>query len=722
MTSMLTPAAFAMTNNNVSVVSTISDTAENTNLGTLLLKEDSDFADDMKEGKSFTITLPSGIKLDDKTAANMVKFKDLTTGKSIAGDANTVSVSGDYTVTVTLPAEDAGNFEYANQQAIYFTPNIKVDGFDGGDIEATVDGMESGVTSGKYVLGRVATGDKTNASVVKVETIGDSGKEVGGIIRVEERYAGSLGSVPQVGGADQLLFKIKLPSNFNWVTENNQSNGDGTNTTSVSGIAGYKGGNLNISKLEADDNELSVYGTIAYAPGQDRGIFEIHPVISADSDAKFGDVEASVDGKAADIDGADLVIAKYADYSGQVKAVDNAKDVIAGSFDQELAKINIKEDVAGAFVDGRKIRVDFPSWAKVTKATFTKGGANATASAPSGTDSYYEFTYNKPGSGKAEFEIKFEVSAKANASGDIKATVSGKAGATGEAVLGKAITPATITADAKEVRVGVKDQPLSDIYVTETKDGAISDENGSNELVLALPDDVQWSSTPTVEVVEGNLDIDSDNISKSGNKVTIPVKSSSTKPSKIKISGGKVDLNRMVPEGNIELDLKGSAVAENNKSGATLAAGEFDQSTASSAVVARVVTPAPAEQQRTAIFKIGDTKLNLGGVESTMDVAPYIKNDRTYLPVRFVAQAVGVSESNIMFNADSQSVVIIKGDRVVKMTINSPMMTVNGVTIQMDTVPEIVEPGRVMLPVGWVAQALGISAKWDGATQTVTLN
>ncbi|MBC9784490.1 copper amine oxidase N-terminal domain-containing protein [Heliobacterium chlorum] len=712
--------AFAMTNNNVSVVTTISDTADGVNLGTLLMKEDSDFTDDLKTGKSFTISLPSGIKFVDTDPAKMIQFKDLINNKTVAGDATTVSVSGDYTVTVTLPDEVVGTFEYANQQAIYFTPNIKVDGFDGGDIEVSVDGMESGATSGKYVVGRVASGDKTTASVVKVETIGDGGKEVGGIIRIEERYAGSLGDI----GADSLLFKVKLPSNFKWVT-NGVKNGDGTNTTEITGIAGYKGGNLSISKLDADDNELDVYGTINYAAGQDRGIIEIHPVISPESDAKFGDVEASIDGKAADIDDTDQIIATYAEFGAEVKATEDVKDVMAGRQDEELAKIRIKENIAGSFVDGRKIRVDFPSWVKVTDASFSKGDARATKPASVGEDSYYEFTYNAPAGGtKAEMEIQFKVSAKANASGDIKATVSGKAGAEGEAILGKAYCPVAVTSDSKEVRVGIKEQALGDIYVTETKAGTINDENGY-ELNFELPDDVEWSDTPKVEVVEGNLDIDEDNISKDGNVVTVPVKSASTKAAKIKISGAKIDLNRSVAEGNIEMKVKGTAVAENDKSAGNpslLENGEFDQSWAAKGVVAKVVTPAPGEQQRTAVFKIGDAKMTIGGVEVALDAAPYIKNDRTYVPLRYVAKAVGVEDNNIVYNAADRSVVLLKGDRAVKLTVGSTEMSINGIPVSMDVAPEIVEPGRIMLPVRWVAQALGVTLNWDAATQTVTCN
>jgi len=39
----------------------------------------------------------------------------------------------------------------------------------------------------------------------------------------------------------------------------------------------------------------------------------------------------------------------------------------------------------------------------------------------------------------------------------------------------------------------------------------------------------------------------------------------------------------------------------------------------------------------------------------------------------------------------------------------------------MDTAPEIAPPGRVMLPIGWLAQAPGAKPAWDQETQTATL-
>ncbi len=101
-----------------------------------------------------------------------------------------------------------------------------------------------------------------------------------------------------------------------------------------------------------------------------------------------------------------------------------------------------------------------------------------------------------------------------------------------------------------------------------------------------------------------------------------------------------------------------------------------------------------------------------------MDVAPYVKNGRTYLPVRYVAMALGVAPENIYY-ADGV-VTLLKGGVAVQLTIGSNVLKVNGAEIKMD-VPAEISNGRTMLPFRWVAQALGASVSWDEATQTVSM-
>jgi len=120
-------------------------------------------------------------------------------------------------------------------------------------------------------------------------------------------------------------------------------------------------------------------------------------------------------------------------------------------------------------------------------------------------------------------------------------------------------------------------------------------------------------------------------------------------------------------------------------------------------------------------FKIGVTSYIKDGNIYFMNVAPYIKNGRTYLPVRYVASSLGVLDSNILWDEANQKVTLLKGDKVVQMTIGSNGMAINGVTIVMDAAPEVTS-GRAMLPFRYIAQAFGASVAWDNSTQQVEIS
>jgi len=725
MTLLVPMTALAYTENRVSNVPTLSDDSDIPQaLGTLTLKEDSDYKDDLKAGKSFTVTFPSGVKLQQSvtkvtyTTNNGEDWLPMTSG---------VVQSGDYTLDITLPTA----FDSSTVDGIKIEPIVKIDGFDGGDIEVEVDGFDSGITSGTYVLGRVGEGD-TTATVISVPTVGDESPAKGGTIRITENSVNAIGKDPQE-------IVVKLPTNFNW--SNDMKKKTGANYDNIQFLAGLSGST--VTDVVVNGRTL----TIKFDPfdtRSQRGIIQIVPLFTAESNANYGEVEVSLDGD--EISDADLVIANYADYGVSISADGDIEEVFAGSIDAELTKLFFKENVNGTFVANRKTKVEFPSWVKIVgvKVSGTKNIdaadlKNAIEADIDGTDNYVEFVVPAKTTGKTEFKLAFIVSVKADASGDIVAEVSGRGGAEGEAVVGKALAPVEVTASAsKELRIGLKNQAIGDIIITETKKEALMEGN----LIVSLPKNVLWSGVPDVEILEGNVDIDESGIDTKDEDLIIPIDGESTKPSQIKISNAYVDIDRTVAEGPVKVSIKGDALVENDKSGLgygkehklapgrdlddgdadLLDAGEFDQASVVKVEVGRVATPAPGEVQNTAVFTIGQVEYTINGVEMTMDVAPYLKNDRTYLPIRFAANVCGVADENIMWNQAEQSVVLIKGDRVVKMVIGSNTMLINGVPFVMDVAPELVDPGRTMLPVRWVAQALGCNVDWDETTQTVTIN
>ena len=120
---------------------------------------------------------------------------------------------------------------------------------------------------------------------------------------------------------------------------------------------------------------------------------------------------------------------------------------------------------------------------------------------------------------------------------------------------------------------------------------------------------------------------------------------------------------------------------------------------------------------------IGSTTAYINGMAQTLDAAPINRNNRTMLPVRFLANAFGVDNDGIKWDAATRTATLSNATTTIVVTIDAPTMTVNGKTVELDS-PAIIESDRTYLPVRAIANALGVSndnISWDAATNTATL-
>jgi len=130
----------------------------------------------------------------------------------------------------------------------------------------------------------------------------------------------------------------------------------------------------------------------------------------------------------------------------------------------------------------------------------------------------------------------------------------------------------------------------------------------------------------------------------------------------------------------------------------------------------------PAEKTEVKLT-IGSTTAYVNGKAQTLDAAPINRNNRTMLPVRFLANAFGVANEGIKWDAATRTATLTNSSVTIVVTIDAPSMTVNGQTVALDS-PAIIENNRTYLPVRAIANALGVSndnIAWDGATSTATL-
>lgn len=117
---------------------------------------------------------------------------------------------------------------------------------------------------------------------------------------------------------------------------------------------------------------------------------------------------------------------------------------------------------------------------------------------------------------------------------------------------------------------------------------------------------------------------------------------------------------------------------------------------------------------------IGSTDYMVGGETQKMDVAPFIKDSRTFVPVRTLGEATG---AKVEYNDETQVITIAKGDLTVTMTVGSNVITTSkGDTITADVAP-FVKEGRAVLPLRAAAEAIGCDVEAifaaDGSTAGV---
>ncbi|HIE12287.1 MAG TPA: hypothetical protein EYP63_02480, partial [Desulfotomaculum sp.] len=128
--------------------------------------------------------------------------------------------------------------------------------------------------------------------------------------------------------------------------------------------------------------------------------------------------------------------------------------------------------------------------------------------------------------------------------------------------------------------------------------------------------------------------------------------------------------------------------------------------------------PKESTLPKEAIFRIGDMSYSRDGQTKEMDVAPFIKDGRTQVPVRHLSYALGLTDQEIGWDPVRRRVTLTRGPTCVELIIGQPVIIVNGTEREMDVAPLIVQ-GRTFLPARYVAEAFGAAVAWDEATRTV---
>ncbi len=108
----------------------------------------------------------------------------------------------------------------------------------------------------------------------------------------------------------------------------------------------------------------------------------------------------------------------------------------------------------------------------------------------------------------------------------------------------------------------------------------------------------------------------------------------------------------------------------------------------------------------------------VNGVEVTFpDTQPYIKNNRTLVPVRFVVEQLG---AKVDWDQKNKEVAIEKDGKKILLKINSKDILVNNQKITIDA-PAQLKDDRTMVPLRFISEAFGASVGWNQNDKIVTI-
>lgn len=110
--------------------------------------------------------------------------------------------------------------------------------------------------------------------------------------------------------------------------------------------------------------------------------------------------------------------------------------------------------------------------------------------------------------------------------------------------------------------------------------------------------------------------------------------------------------------------------------------------------------------------------IELDGTSVNSDVPPYITaSNVTMVPVGVISQGLGAA---VQWDQGSRTATISKGDTVLKLTNGRTTALVNSAAVRLDTSVQITQ-GRVMVPLRFVSEQLGLQVVWNQAAKHIAL-
>ncbi|MGW9125426.1 stalk domain-containing protein [Paenibacillus chitinolyticus] len=117
-------------------------------------------------------------------------------------------------------------------------------------------------------------------------------------------------------------------------------------------------------------------------------------------------------------------------------------------------------------------------------------------------------------------------------------------------------------------------------------------------------------------------------------------------------------------------------------------------------------------------MQIGSHDLNINGTVTKMDTTPFIWNDMSYIPLRYLAEGIG---AEVTWDNEAQSVWVKAGNDKMQFWIGKDFMELNGMKKNIGSKVFVNTDGRTVLPLRFITELLGWDVKWGQQDRSITL-
>ena len=106
---------------------------------------------------------------------------------------------------------------------------------------------------------------------------------------------------------------------------------------------------------------------------------------------------------------------------------------------------------------------------------------------------------------------------------------------------------------------------------------------------------------------------------------------------------------------------------------------------------------------------IQDMLVFVDGLELALDVPPTLKNGRTLVPFRGIAESLGAA---VQWHKETSEVVMTRGNTVVRLVFGHHTAYINDRPVTLDVPAQVID-GRTLVPLRFVSEALDAEVAWD---------